>query len=481
MTWIPAPQLARLLAGKDWVAPRYRDLADRIGILIADGRVAPGTRLPSERDLATALGLSRTTVTGAYRTLLERELLLARRGSGHYIAPRPRAQESPLLPTPGAGDDGMIALTVAASPAPPQVLAAYRRATERLAELTTGTGYFPEGLPLLRHRLAERYTARGVPTDAEQIIITNGALAAQHTCARALLRRGTSAITESVGYGNSLHLLRRVSADVGADIRSFDMSPDGWDLGSLASVLSQTRASAAFVTPDFHNPTGRLMSADDRGELIEITGRLPVVADETLVDLPMPWAVPSRSLASVGDRVILIGSASKSYWGGLRLGWIRSPQRFTSSLLDAQLVGHHGSPPLEQLVLAELLAEDSPDGPRVENRDRLQELVPAAMAAVAQHLPSFDFRRPDGGQSLWLHLPRPASTRLSRIAEQHGVLITPGPHFFCNPGGEHWLRLPVVTDADTFTEAVRRIAHAWQDLLDGRNPDTGTGRQVMSA
>ncbi|MGY4720069.1 aminotransferase-like domain-containing protein [Naumannella huperziae] len=476
---IGANVLAGLLGGPPWTQPRYRDLADRIARLIADGRIAAGTRLPSERDLAAATDLSRTTIGAAYTTLTERDLLRPRRGAGHFVTERPAPTMSPLLPAAGPDADGRIGLTAAADAALPHVGAAYARALDRLPELTGGSGYFPDGLPELRAALAERYAARGLPTDPRQLLITTGALSALAIVARTLAGPRRALITESVGFGNTLHLLHDVARRSGGRVRSFDTSPAGWNLDSLAAALAETRPAAVFVIADFHNPTGRQMDDATRAGLAARARRagVPVVADETLAELPLPWAAPALPVAAHDPSAILVGSASKTYWGGLRLGWIRAPHAMIEPLLRARTLADHGAA-VEQLVLAELLADPTATPAA---RERVHRQAVTALDLVREHLPEFAFRRPDGGQSLWLELPSASSTRLTRRAAEHGVLLTPGPHFFCNPGGERWLRLPFAAPEDAFAEAVRRIARAWQELDRPDAPTRHEGFGPLSA
>src|SRR4051794_34082371 len=155
--------------------PAYRGLADGIRVLVLEGRVPVAARLPAEREIAAALAVSRTTVAAAYEALRGEGFLESRRGAGSWTAmpagsPLPTRGLDPLPPEAAAS---MIDLGCAALPAPePCLTRAMRGALEELPPYARTHGDYPAGLPALRQALAERYTARGVPTMPEQIMVT---------------------------------------------------------------------------------------------------------------------------------------------------------------------------------------------------------------------------------------------------------------------------------------------------------------------
>ena len=181
-----------LLLG-DWrgSGSAYEALAERIRLLIVDGRIAVDTRLPAERDLAERLGLSRTTVTAAYRHLREQGNLHSVRGSGSVA----RLQGAPaMLPAPLEAE--YIDFSKAAPPALPWLTEVARQAVEDLPGHLSDAGFDPIGTPALRLAIADRYTARGLPTAPEQIMVTIGAQHAIALLSRALIGRGDRAVTE---------------------------------------------------------------------------------------------------------------------------------------------------------------------------------------------------------------------------------------------------------------------------------------------
>ena len=281
------PRLAPLLGSALTVTPAYRGLADALRLLVADGRLPVGTRLPSERELTGALGVSRTTVTRAYAELRDRGYLTSRQGSGSVVALPPEAAGSrsgtALQPTADSLAGDVIDLTCASMGAPAGTVAAYERAVAALPAYLSGTGYHPLGLGELRRALADRFTERGLATSPDQVMVTSGALAGLAVTTRALLSTGDRVLVESPSYPNAIDTLRRSGArPVGMPVER-----TGWDTPGAVATLRQTAPRAAYLIPDFHNPTGFLMGDDQRqalGRALAGTRTVGIV-DETLVDL----------------------------------------------------------------------------------------------------------------------------------------------------------------------------------------------------
>jgi DNA-binding transcriptional MocR family regulator len=171
-----------------------------------------------------------------------------------------------------------------------------------------------------------------------------------------------------------------------------------------------------------------------------------------------------RPFAAYAPDTITIGSASKAFWGGLRLGWIRAPHGLMDRLTRARVSLDLGAPVLEQLVLARLLA-DSGDI-LAGNRDRLRVQRDVLVAAVREELPAWRFHLPTGGLALWCQLPGALGTALAAEAERRGAIIAPGPVFAAEGGLDTFVRIPWTRPPEELHEAVRRIGSAWADVRD---------------
>jgi DNA-binding transcriptional MocR family regulator len=478
---IAASRLAALAEDFDRT-PAYAGLADELRLLIGDGRVDADLRLPSERDLSVALGVSRTTVTRAYASLVDTGFAVARQGSGTYTrVPGGRRQVFDRTLAPHAGADGLIDLTCAAPPAPPGLAAAYAEAAADLPLYLGGHGYFPTGLPALQQAVAATYDARGLPTDPDQVLVVPGALSALTIVAQALVGTRERVLVESPGYPNAMAALRRA----GARRVPVPMDVGGWDLDAIARVVRGAQPRLAYLIPDFQNPTGNLMGDSQREQyatLLRRAGTMPVV-DESHASLRLDGGRMPRPFASFAPDTITLGSASKSLWGGLRIGWVRCPADVTERLVTARVALDLGSPVFEQLVAARLLARGDELG--AAHRDRLRHQRDVLAAAVRKRLPGWRFRLPSGGLSLWCELPSGGrgvgALALVAEAEQHGVALSPGPVFAVDGGLDRFVRIPYTRPEDELRDAVDRLAEAWVTVTAGR-PATGARRtRVMVA
>jgi DNA-binding transcriptional MocR family regulator len=462
---VNATTLARLLGGPPATRPYYASLAAGLRALVLDGRLPLRTRLPAERDLATILGLSRTTVTAAYDALRSEGYVESRRGAGSWTtlpggafaaAHHDLAKNGPQLDL------------ARAAPAAPSVFGeCVAAAVTELPRYTSGPGYEPYGLAGLRQAVAARYTARGLPTLPEQILITTGAQHALCLVLRAFVHPGDAVVVESPIYPHALDALRHAGARlVPAGVNA------GWDLELLAGGLRQSAARLAYVIPDFQNPTGRLMDDAGRAAVVAAardTGAY-VVADETFAELAVDDVTMPRPLAvhDTDGRVISIGSADKVLWGGLRIGWVRAGQALVRRLAEARETVDLASPVLEQLIVTELLARL--DTVTAERRTALRERRAELAAALRRECPGWEFDLPAGGLSLWVRLPGVSSTALASAAARHGVHIVPGTAFGADGVLDDHLRVPYVLAPEHLREAAARLALAGRDAPAAQPP-----------
>ena len=446
--------------------PRYAALAGRVRMLVADGRVPLGTRLPAERDLASALALSRATVTAAYARLREDGWAVARQGSGTFAALPAGPHRGAWVPAPL--DDGTIDMAHAAPAAPASVPAAFAAALAELPRHLPQHGYHPGGLPELRARVAERYTARGLPTTAEQVLITAGALHGVSTAFQTLLQRGQRLLLEQPTYPNALDAARSLGVRVLPTALDPD-DPDAW-LEAAERTLVSARPTAAYLMPDFQNPTGRLLDIRGRERLARALRRsgTTAVVDEAFADLWLE-APPPPPLAAFGRGQLSVGSLSKSFWGGLRIGWVRGEADVVRQLTAVAVRSSMSGPVLEQLAACVLL--DGAETTLAESRRQLRVRRDVLVAALRQRLPDWRVPEPTGGLMLWCGLPDRRSRALVAAAERHGLHLAPGPLFGTGHALDDRLRLPYTHPPDVLRSAVRLLALADADVERGSRPD----------
>jgi len=463
MNRILAPDRLAALVGDFPRSPAYRGLRLALQERIGDGRIPVGARLPSERAVAEVLGVSRNTVTRAYADLVIEGFAVAKQGSGTFAAvplDRRRAHDH-ALHAGGATNEGDIDLNCAAGAATPGVAAAYERALAVLPAYLSSDGYLPSGLPVLRALIAERFVERGLPTTPEQIVITSGALAGIAIVARALSGPGDRVAIESPVYSNAIESLRMGGGRLVTSPLADALGDTGWDIEAIEATLRQTSPRLAYLIPDFQNPTGFLMSDDMRQRYAQAlhATRTTAIVDETLQPIHLGTQPMPAPFARHATDAITLGSASKLFWGGLRVGWIRAPLDVVPRLIRARVQFDLGTSLFDQLVVAELLGAP---GIIDQRRTQLRERRDALAGAVREHLPEWHFRLPDGGLTLWLRLPHGSATQLAAAVEAAGVHVAPGPVFSVEGGSDAWLRIPFAKPEAQLVQAVEHLADAWR-------------------
>src|SRR5215212_3461790 len=240
--------------------PAYEGLADAIRLLIIDGRLPVGARLPSERALADALRVSRTTVTAAFNQLREDGYLNARRG----------ARSTTALPVAPAASPAAIPARVnlahAALSAPAAVREAFIEATHQMTPYLHDIGIELAGVAPLRAAIAQRYCARGLPTEPDEVMVTTGALHAIGLILATYTQPGDRVLVEQPTYHGALSAM----STRGIRPVPVGMTPEGWDLDAVHTAIRQLSPNLAYLIPDNQNPTGLTLPAVDRKHLAHI-------------------------------------------------------------------------------------------------------------------------------------------------------------------------------------------------------------------
>jgi DNA-binding transcriptional MocR family regulator len=435
----------------DWHADplgKPRQLADAMRHALADGRLPLGARLPGERPLAIALGVSRATVVEALGSLRAQGWVTTRHGSGS-VTRLPPDHEIRTEPT-SLRCGGSLRNLAQAMPAAPlhDMRAALQALGGPLRHELVDTGHHPAGLAELRTKIAGLLSADDLPTEADQLLITNGAMDAL----AAALRLGTSGrrprvVVEAPTYPGALATLANRSA--GVIPWSTPHLPE-----TLGPQLGQHRPDAIFIVADGHNPTGVIRSAAWRDHVARHARHHAVrlVVDHTLRSLDLrdePGNEPP--VAAFATDALVVGSFAKVIWGGLRVGWLRARQAEIAYLTGLDL----GTASLiDQLLLTHLL--DHHDRYVAQRRRHLA----ATRDAFVAGLPTDQLELahiPQGGIAVWLELTAGSATALAQRAATDGLLLAPGPLFHADRRGDRHLRLPLTLDADAVPDTIARL------------------------
>ncbi|WP_424952508.1 PLP-dependent aminotransferase family protein [Deinococcus sp.] len=454
--------LAHWNAGR---GPLYARLGAAFQDCISGGHLTPGEQLPSERGLADLIQVSRSTVVAAYQELAAGGWVSRHQGSGtHVAAGAPRqngvlALRSPVgSPVRGDAPASELDLTIAVPVLGEVQQARLRRASEGAFGESL---YHPLGLPDLRATLAEMYARQGLPTRTQQIVVTTGAQQAISLIAGAILRRGDAALLETPTYFGAIDVFRAA----GARLLGVPMEQGGIQVTAFQAQLG-AGPRLAFLTPTFQNPTGAVMTADTRARLARMIAgaKLPTIEDDTLIDLSFVDGPPPPRLASLepGAPVICVGSLSKLFWAGLRVGWMRLPEALAAPIIQGKTLADFGSSMPSQVIALNLLR----DLPALRD-ERRREVLPARdllVRLLREHLPDWTFQVPSGGQFLWARLPTRNATGFTHLARRYGVRLFPGASMAVTDLPDSFLRLPFTLPAEHLPEATKRLRLAWDSF-----------------
>jgi DNA-binding transcriptional MocR family regulator len=472
----------RLGPWQDGEGALYVRLAEAIRAAIESGELVSGTRLPAQRILAGMLGVSRTTVVMAYDKLVEEDWLESREGSGTTVraskARKLAAREgaAAVLNSRNAVFRGLVVHTGADiefhgahfEGMPEMFDRVWNESRADLAELSLGHGYVPLGLPSLRAAIAAHLERSGLSTRADQVLVTNGAQQAITLVASLLIEPGDRVVLEDPTYLGAIDAF----ASFGARLEGVPSGLHGVQVEALRDTIARATPRAVYVMPTGHNPTGSVLSEGARRDIARIAEDSATVwvEDLTLADLTLDGEAPPPLAAfATGATVLTIGSLSKLFWGGLRVGWIRGPEPVIARLARLKVVNDLSGSIVSQAVATRVLAyaEELADTRRRQATERLERTT----ALLARHLPSWTYRRPAAGLSLWLRIPHGDVTELASVARRRGVAIVPGTSNSPTGRFHDHLRLPFVGDPRQMSEGIERLAAAWTEYDSGRQDD----------
>lgn len=457
------PVLGNWSRGK---GPLYQRLAGSLRDAIRRGDVSGPGRLPSERQLARSLHVSRTTVIAAYGVLRDEGLLESTRGSGtRVIVPAgwmgiagtgtglPSLKflaESPsgvvdcagsVIPDFGGLKDELLGVTAA-----------------DLKALARDFSYEPMGLRGLRAAIAESYTRSGLDTSTEEILVTTGAQQAIQILFVLFGQDQGVILVEDPTYVGALDVAR----SIGARVVGVPTDDEGVQVPALHQALARSRASLAYLMPGCQNPTGAVMSSARRREVTTALSEagVSVIDDRTLADLVLDGASTSP-LAAFGDgTIITVGSLSKVFWPGLRVGWIRAPAPLIGRLARLKLVADLGSAHVSQLVATRVMPRIHEIG--AVRREQLKLRLDLLAQLLDEKIPTWSFSRPRGGSFLWVRLPHGDAELFAGVALRYGVRILPGTRMSPSDAFGDRLRISFIAKPEELREAVDRLEQAWE-------------------
>jgi 2-aminoadipate transaminase len=458
--------------------PLYVQLRDQLRALVATGELRSGDRIPASRELASHLGVHRTTVANAYAELESEGLIQGHVGRGTFICATPVKQFTPPPRTNGngngalrwealfadeRGDEGLSRLMPVVPPGTINFTKAspsgetfpveeFRRCCNAVLRgdgrcvLQLGS---TDGYESLKRGLIEMFRDEGLSVRSEQLLITDGCQQAIDLLCKAFLRPGDAVALENPAYPGAIAIFagaRVRTLAVGVEADSARTGHVGLDIDALETVLLQNRVKFIFVTPDFHNPTGTCLPVAQRRRLLEIAAhyQVPVVEDGIYARLRLRGSsVPSLKSLDRSGNVIHIDSFSKIAFPGLRVGWCIGPESVIERLRLLKQTTDLHTDQLAQAAMAEFMLRGYLARYTAKMKKIYRSRLETMEQALAKHMPEgMAWTRPEGGLSVWVTLPTgvDAAELLIHLRER-GVIFVPGRFFYFQHPQPNALRL----------------------------------------
>ena len=442
---------------------RTEDVMRSIRGRIERRALTPGAKLPSVRALSTTTGFSKSTIVEAYERLAAEGLIRSRPGSGFYVAaplaplaladiePALDRQIDPLWMLRQSLSDQGALLKPGCGWLPEEWMPhdTMRKALRHLARAGSGEGMVGYGTPAgpepLRTLIARRLADQGAEAGPDQILLTDGGTHAIDLVLRFLIEPGDAVLIDDPCYFNFHALLRAHRAKV----IGIPFTPHGPDVAAFAAALGEHRPRLYLTNSAVHNPTGAVLSAPTAHRILKLAEEhgLVIVEDDIFADFEYE---PSPRYAAFDglDRVVRVGSFSKSLSSGVRCGYLAARPDWVAAITDLRIAtGMSGS-----ALSAELLHVALTDGTYRRHMDKTRARLARARADTIRRLRTIGIEpwiEPHAGLFLWCRLPHGADAiTVARRGLEDDVVFAPGNVFSLSRSASHYLRFNVAMMGD---------------------------------
>jgi GntR family transcriptional regulator, regulator for abcA and norABC len=438
--------------------PLYEQIADHLEQRISYGEFPPGSLLPSERKLAEQLGVNRSTVILAFAELRSMGIIESRTGSGTRVSTTKWGATPKHTPNWSRYAEGgnflpnlpfMRRIRESLTQHPSLIDFASGELSADLAPIdeirtlmsehqyASYLGYdHPQGyIPLRQALVSYLGQHRDIQTTESSILITSGSQQSLYLITQCLLSPGDAVAIEDPSYCYSLPMFQS------AGLRLFRLPVDrlGVRPEDIRSLYKKHHIKMVFLNPNFQNPTGTVLGAERREQLLDVASELglPIVEDDpfslTAYDGTSPS--PLKSMDSIGS-ILYIGSFSKIAASGLRIGWMVAPHSIVERLADARQQMDFGLSVIPQQVAAQFLKSSHFEPHLNRLRMQLQFKRDLLIESLQKELTDLvKFTLPQGGLHLWCKLiPEVHDGKLLEEAIRRGVVFVPGSVYGSDSG-----------------------------------------------
>lgn len=414
---------------------RYKSLVDTFAADIRSGKMPPGTRLPTHRQLAADHGLALVTASRVYTELEAMGLVSGETGRGTFV------REISLPPGQGSGQmpvaAGMLDLNFN-YPSLPGQAELLRTALRQLAlsgDLEALLRYQPHGgRPHERAAFARHLLSRGLSVEADQVLLVSGAQHGLAVTMMALLKPGDVIAVDALTYSGFKVLAETLHLEVVA----IPVTPVGPDLDALQALCRRRPVRAVYSMPTLHNPLGWVMGRNARGQLVAIARQynLMIIEDAAYAFLAADAPPPVASLAP--ERTVYVGGLSKSVATGLRVGFVAAPNEWVKPLERTIMATTWNVPG----VMSAIAVAWIDDGTVAQLEAQKREDAQARQALAARVLKGLAYTSHPSSYFLWLPLAEDArADQVAMTLQREGVCVSTAEPFAVSAHVPHALRL----------------------------------------
>ncbi|GAA3460519.1 PLP-dependent aminotransferase family protein [Saccharothrix longispora] len=344
-----------------------------------------------------------------------------------------------------------------------------------------------QGIPELREQICEVMALEGVNAHPDDVVVTVGSQMGLDMVTRIFCDPGDVVLAEGPSYVGALGSFSAYQAQV----VHVGMDADGLvpeNLREAIAAVERTgrRIKFLYTIPNFHNPAGVTLAVARRAEVLEICRRhgILVVEDNPYGLLGFDGVTYPALRSTDPDNVVYLGSFSKTFAAGLRVGWVLAPHAVREKLVLAAESATLCPPTLNQMVVSRYLATHDWKGQIKTYREAYRERRDAAVSALEQHMPrGSTWNKPNGGFYVWVTVPEGVNTKamLPRAITQR-VAYASGTGFYTDGLGSRQLRISYCYPTpERIREGVRRLANVIKDEMELHETfgPTGPGRAVQ--
>ena len=433
---------------------------------ISSRALEPGEKLPSIRGFASAMSVSPSTVVEAYDRLAAEGIIFARKGSGFYVSPNTQPfavseigphldrEIDPFWVSRQSLDTGSDMLKPGCGwmPADWMPTGSLRKALRTLSKADDHLlcDYAStRGASNLRRLLARQFAAEGIEADPNQLLLTGSATQSLDLLCRFLLRPGDRVLISDPCYFNFQAILKAHQVEM----ISVPYTKDGLDCEQFEQAILEYKPRFYVSNSSLHNPTGVTLSPHAAHQILTVASRhdLILIEDDVFSEF-MPDMTPRLTALGGFDRVIRLGSFSKTLSASVRCGYIATKPEWVEALLDLQVSTNFGGP---SPIATELIYTCMNDGSYRKHMETLRMRLAKARREVSANLAEIGIQSwlmPEGGFYLWCTLPEGVdSAELARAALQQNMVLAPGDVFSPTQSKGHFMRFNVSQMGDPMT------------------------------